>query len=102
MTVGLVDERGELAGCYQGVPQNDVGMRTDVLDGVRKQKECASDPFNVTDSRSGGRAWQRRGFPGSGVGDSLWLHTSCNSTWKFTRRHHGAAFFSETEKYAGF
>ena len=26
MTVGLVDERGELAGCYQGVPQNDVGM----------------------------------------------------------------------------
>ena len=33
MTVGLVDERGELAGCYQGVPQNDVGMRTDVLDG---------------------------------------------------------------------
>jgi len=31
-TVGLVDERSEIAGCYQGIPQNDVGMRTDVLD----------------------------------------------------------------------
>lgn len=32
MTVGVVDERSELAACYQGVPQNDLGMRTDVLD----------------------------------------------------------------------
>lgn len=35
-TVGVVDERSELAGCYQGVPQNELGMRTDVLDGCRK------------------------------------------------------------------
>ena len=32
LTVGVVDERSELAGCYQGIPQNDLGMRTDVLD----------------------------------------------------------------------
>ena len=38
MTVGLVDERSEIAGCFQGVPQNDVGMRTDVLDGCPKGK----------------------------------------------------------------
>ena len=25
LTVGVVDERSELAGCYQGVPQNDLG-----------------------------------------------------------------------------
>lgn len=31
-TVGVVDERSEIGGCYQGVPQNDVGIRTDVLD----------------------------------------------------------------------
>ena len=37
-TVGVVDERCELAGCYQGVPQNDVGMRTDVLDGCPKSE----------------------------------------------------------------
>lgn len=32
MTVGVVDERSELGACYQGVPQNDLGIRTDVLD----------------------------------------------------------------------
>lgn len=31
-TVGIIDERSELAACYQGIPQNDVGLRTDVLD----------------------------------------------------------------------
>ena len=36
MTVGVVDERSELAGCYQGVPQNDLGIRTDILDGCPK------------------------------------------------------------------
>ncbi len=35
-TVGVVDERSELAGCYRGVPQNQMGMRTDVLDGCPK------------------------------------------------------------------
>lgn len=36
MTVGVVDERSELAGSFLGIPQNDVGMRTDVLDGCPK------------------------------------------------------------------
>ena len=35
-TVGVVDERSELAGCYHGIPQNQMGMRTDVLDGCPK------------------------------------------------------------------
>lgn len=34
--VGVVDERSELAACYHGVPQNDLGYRTDVLDGCPK------------------------------------------------------------------
>lgn len=34
--VGVVDERSELAGCYQGVPQLEVGVRTDVLDACPK------------------------------------------------------------------
>ncbi len=36
VTVGLVDERSEIAGCYKGIPQRDVGVRTDVLDGCPK------------------------------------------------------------------
>lgn len=36
VTVGLVDERSEIAGCFYGKPQNDVGMRTDVLDNCPK------------------------------------------------------------------
>ncbi|MDR1663653.1 MAG: stage III sporulation protein AA [Clostridiales bacterium] len=36
LTVGVVDERSEIAGCHRGVPQNDVGPRTDVLDGCPK------------------------------------------------------------------
>lgn len=35
-TVGVVDERSELAGCYQGIPEFDLGSRTDVLDGCPK------------------------------------------------------------------
>ncbi|MHB9095282.1 MAG: stage III sporulation protein AA [Eubacteriales bacterium] len=35
-TVGVVDERSEIAGCFNGVPQKDVGIRTDVLDGCPK------------------------------------------------------------------
>lgn len=37
-TVGVVDERSELGGCYLGVPQNRLGMRTDVLDCCPKSK----------------------------------------------------------------
>ena len=34
--VGLVDERSEIAAMYKGVPQNDVGKRTDVMNNCRK------------------------------------------------------------------
>ncbi len=30
--IGLVDERSEIGACYMGIPQNDVGIRTDILD----------------------------------------------------------------------
>ncbi|MEW6182947.1 MAG: stage III sporulation protein AA [Bacillota bacterium] len=36
VTIGLVDERSEVASCFHGVPQLDVGARTDVLDACPK------------------------------------------------------------------
>lgn len=36
LNIGLVDERGEIAAMYKGIPQNDIGIRTDVLDNVLK------------------------------------------------------------------
>ena len=36
MTIGVVDERSEIAACYEGVPQNNLGIRTDVMDACPK------------------------------------------------------------------
>lgn len=36
MNVCVVDERSEIGGSYLGIPQNDLGMRTDVLDACPK------------------------------------------------------------------
>ena len=38
VNVSVVDERSEIAGSYLGVAQNDVGLRTDVLDGCPKRE----------------------------------------------------------------
>lgn len=34
--IGVVDERSEIAGCFLGEPQNDLGIRADVLDACPK------------------------------------------------------------------
>lgn len=36
VNVAVVDERSEIAGCYMGIPQNRIGIRTDVLDNCPK------------------------------------------------------------------
>lgn len=36
LNVGIVDERGEIAALYKGIPQNDVGINVDVMDNIPK------------------------------------------------------------------
>ena len=36
INVGVVDERGEIAALYKGIAQNDIGIKTDVIDNVSK------------------------------------------------------------------
>lgn len=38
LKVGVVDERSEIAACHKGIPQNDLGPRTDVLDNCPKEQ----------------------------------------------------------------
>lgn len=38
LRTAVVDERSELAATYRGIPQNDLGPRTDVMDGCRKSE----------------------------------------------------------------
>ena len=34
--IGVVDERGEIAAMYKGIPQNDIGIRTDIIENIKK------------------------------------------------------------------
>ncbi len=34
--IGIVDERGEIAAMYKGIPQNDLGIRTDIIENIKK------------------------------------------------------------------
>ena len=36
INVGVVDERGEIASLFRGIPQNDLGIKTDIIDNVPK------------------------------------------------------------------
>ena len=53
--VSVVDERGEIAGCYNGIPQFDVGEMTDVLDlcpkkyGIELVLRAMSPDYIITD-----------------------------------------------------
>lgn len=39
-SVGVIDERGEIAGAYRGMPSLDCGMRTDVITGGNKEQNA--------------------------------------------------------------
>ena len=36
--VGIIDERSEIASLYKGIPQNEVGIRTDIIENISKSE----------------------------------------------------------------
>lgn len=75
-TVGIVDERSEIAACFQGIPQNDVGIRSDVLDGCPKAEGMmmlirAMSPRVVAADEIGGKGDLEALQYASGCGCSL-------------------------------
>ena len=49
LTVGLVDERGEISAMYKGEAQNDIGCRTDVLSNIPKSIRSMAPQVIVAD-----------------------------------------------------
>ena len=61
MTVAVADERSEIGGSYRGVPQCELGLRTDVLDGCPKAEGMlmllrSMSPQVIAVDELGGRA----------------------------------------------
>ncbi len=61
LAVAVVDERSEIGGCYRGIPQCDLGMQTDVLDGCPKAEGMlmllrTMNPQVIAVDELGGRA----------------------------------------------
>ena len=69
MKISIIDERSEIAACRQGIPQNDIGIRSDVLDGCLKSfGMLLMLRFNGTADHCGGRDRKQGGLPGNGAG----------------------------------
>ncbi len=61
LAVAVADERSEIGGCYRGIPQCDLGMQTDVLDGCPKAEGMlmllrTMNPQVIAVDELGGRA----------------------------------------------
>ncbi|MFZ7120631.1 MAG: stage III sporulation protein AA [Eubacteriaceae bacterium] len=84
LNIGVVDERSEIAGCYKGVPQNDIGIRTDVLDccpkaqGIINMIRSMSPDVIVTDEIGSKE-------------DLLSIHEALNAGIKIITTVHGAS-----------
>ncbi len=76
LKIGVVDERSEIAACHQGVPQNDLGPKTDVLDNCPKEQGIqmllrSMSPEVIAVDELGGEADYRALMQAAGAGVSI-------------------------------
>lgn len=82
VSVGIIDERSEIAACYNGMPSNDVGKMTDVYDACPKEKgimmmiRCMAPEVIITDEIGG-------------TGDALAVESAMNAGVKIIATAHG-------------
>ena len=79
-TVGVVDERSEIAGCYLGAAQNDIGLRSDVLDACPKAEGMLMMIRSMTPKVVAADEIRERGCGGNEVVHALWVSDDCDSS----------------------
>ncbi len=87
--VSVVDERSEIAACFGGVPQCDLGPRTDVMDGCPKGRGHAHDAaLHGTAGTGGRRSGRGGGDPGDEIRDEMRVPDPCHGPWSGHGGHH--------------
>ncbi len=87
-TCGVVDERGEIAAMYMGVPQNDVGIRTDIIENISKAKGMkmlirSMAPEVIACDEIG----SKEDIQAIRRGNNLWSKRNIYNAWKNNRRY---------------
>ncbi len=84
MTV-VVDERSEIGACYQGIPQNELGIRTDIPDCCPGPGHDDADPDHVPRVIAVDEIGSREDLRGRGIRNELRMQADCHSARKLHR-----------------
>lgn len=98
MKICVVDERSEIAACHLGIPQNDMGIRTDVLSGCGKSEGMmlmlrSMSPQIIAVDELGGKR-----FSGSRTGSLFRGTDSWNSTCGYGGRIMGETISEKVDE----
>ena len=98
--VGVADERGEIAGCRDGIPQLDVGPNTDVITGMDKAKALlllirAMAPQVVATDEIGGPEDAAAILEASRCGVRVIATAHGKNVWEVRRRQGMEALFQQ-------
>ena len=98
--VGVVDERGEIAGMCGGMAQMDLGECTDVISGCPKAEGMllllrSMSPQIIPPDHRCGRAGTGKRFSGSFRSDSRWCEASLHCSWQLFGRTGKTSFSGE-------